>query len=283
MSSASDASPAKPTIEEKSGAAEEVTRKVADLAVDQGARPMAAGGDNPFMKNLPLFGGLAAVPKKKQHRDNDEEGGEEEGGEVEPSEDVHFEPIVKLEEVKITTGEDDEDVVFKCRAKLFRFDGPSKEWKERGTGDLKLLRHRQNQRIRVLMRREHTLKICANHVAAPEIDLKPNVGSDKSWVYNVLDYAELPAALETFAVRFQSKDVALDFKQQFLAAQKSNQLVMHPSTAPADDAVDANGDDVDGDNDDGASDVDDAEVKKESKEMTAQEAAKEQEPHAKTE
>jgi hypothetical protein len=47
---------------------------------------------------------------------------------------------------------------------MFRFDKGANEWKERGTGDLKLLQHRKGGRIRILMRRDKTLKICANHL-----------------------------------------------------------------------------------------------------------------------
>lgn len=51
------------------------------------------------------------------------------------------------------------------RAKLFRYDSSSEphEWKERGTGDVKLLRHKEKNTVRVVMRRDKTLKICANH------------------------------------------------------------------------------------------------------------------------
>lgn len=49
------------------------------------------------------------------------------------------------------------------RAKLFRFDRDSKEWKERGTGDVRLLRHKENGKSRLVMRRDKTLKVCANH------------------------------------------------------------------------------------------------------------------------
>jgi len=51
------------------------------------------------------------------------------------------------------------------RAKLYRFDSsetPS-EWKERGTGNVKLLRHKTTNAVRVVMRRDRTHKICANH------------------------------------------------------------------------------------------------------------------------
>ena len=48
---------------------------------------------------------------------------------------------------------------------MFRFDTEldPPEWKERGTGDLKLLRHKKTKNVRLLMRRDKTHKICANH------------------------------------------------------------------------------------------------------------------------
>lgn len=49
------------------------------------------------------------------------------------------------------------------RAKLFKYDSDAKEWKERGTGDVKFLKHKETQKIRLVMRRDKTLKVCANH------------------------------------------------------------------------------------------------------------------------
>jgi Ran-binding protein 1 len=49
------------------------------------------------------------------------------------------------------------------RAKLFRFAKESNEWKERGTGDVKFLKHKQTNKTRIVMRRDQTLKVCANH------------------------------------------------------------------------------------------------------------------------
>lgn len=37
----------------------------------------------------------------------------EEGGEVAPSPEIHFEPVIKLEQVETHTGEEDDDVLFK--------------------------------------------------------------------------------------------------------------------------------------------------------------------------
>merc|ERR1712093_867959 len=68
-----------------------------------------------------------------------EENPEEEAPE---SEDVHFEPVIRLtEKVDVKTNEELEEQTFKMRAKLFKFVRESNEWKERGTGDVRLLKH----------------------------------------------------------------------------------------------------------------------------------------------
>jgi hypothetical protein len=79
---------------------------------------------------------------------------------------AEFTPVVQLDEVEVKTHEEDEDVDFKIRAKLFRFSetllnkgSGKKEWIERGVGEVKLLKHRENSMVRVLMRQEKTMKI----------------------------------------------------------------------------------------------------------------------------
>merc|ERR1719443_571767 len=108
---------------------------------------------------------------------------------------VEFQPLVKLEEVKTNTGEENEEVLFKMRAKLFRWESDSwekevKMWKERGTGDVKFLQEKDTKKMRLLMRREKTMKICANFYLVPTIALKENAGSDRSWVWQCLDFSE---------------------------------------------------------------------------------------------
>lgn len=89
---------------------------------------------------------------------------QDEDGEVEQADDVHFEPVVRLtEKVETSTNEEREEAIFKMRAKLFKFDRDSREWKERGTGDVRLLKHKENGKTRLVMRRDKTLKVCANH------------------------------------------------------------------------------------------------------------------------
>lgn len=93
------------------------------------------------------------------------------------------------------------------RAKLFRFDSESKEWKERGTGDVRLLKHKESSKVRLVMRRDKTLKVCANHYVLPSMKLSPNVGSDRSWVWNVAaDVSDGEPTAETLAIRFANSD-----------------------------------------------------------------------------
>ncbi|KAL1914888.1 uncharacterized protein VTP21DRAFT_7804 [Calcarisporiella thermophila] len=143
--------------------------------------------------------------------------------EVEASPDVHFEPIVKLEEVEVKTMEENEDVLFKMRAKLFRFEKSSNEWKERGTGDVKFLQHRDDKLVRLVMRRDKTHKVCANHLIHPDMKLSPNVGSDRSWVYAVAaDLSDGEPKPETLAIRFANSENANQFKEKFEEVQKNN-------------------------------------------------------------
>lgn len=61
---------------------------------------------------------------------------------------TYFTPVVQLAAVDVKTGEEDEAVLYSHRAKLFRYDGETKEWKERGIGDIKILKHKNNGKLR---------------------------------------------------------------------------------------------------------------------------------------
>ena len=134
----------------------------------------------------------------------------------------HFEPIIPLpDKIDVKTGEEDEEVMFSHRAKLYRFVAEDKQWKERGVGDIKLLRNRQSGKIRVLMRRDQVLKICANHQITTDMKLQPNAGSDRSWVWSTLaDFSEQECKAEQLAVRFKSEDIAKQFKDKFEECQE---------------------------------------------------------------
>ena len=144
--------------------------------------------------------------------------------------DIYFEPIVTVQAVEVKSDEEQYNVILKMRAKLFRFHKAEEEsegeWKERGTGDVKLLQDKKTHKINLLMRMEKTHKICALHQVSPKIVLKPTVGSDKSWLWNVYaDYADEKPTSEVFAMKFQNQEAAMKFKQVFEQCQATNQAI----------------------------------------------------------
>jgi Ran-binding protein 1 len=113
------------------------------------------------------------------------------------------------------------------------------QWKERGAGDFRLLKHKESGIVRAVMRREKTLKLCANHICkrpisrlpalrvchvlktqetdnqsrahsaevSEEMKLESTMGSDRAFVYNCyVDFSEEAPSAETLAIRFKDAD-----------------------------------------------------------------------------
>mmetsp|Transcript_24132 Transcript_24132/g.43471 ORF Transcript_24132/g.43471 Transcript_24132/m.43471 type:complete len:137 (+) Transcript_24132:214-624(+) len=101
-----------------------------------------------------------------------------------------------------------------------------KTWKERGIGEARILRHREHQRLRFLMRQEKTMKVIANHALDPRIKLEPNAGSDRSWVWSCFDFADGELEEKVFALRFANSEVADEFKTKFEEHQKEMEKLL---------------------------------------------------------
>ena len=144
----------------------------------------------------------------------------------------HFEPIIPLpDKIDVKTGEEDEEVMFSHRSKLYRFVAEEKQWKERGIGYIKLLRNARSGKMRVLMRRDQVLKLCANHQITTDMNLQPNAGSDRSWVWSThADFSEGKCKAERLAVRFKNEDIARQFREKFEECQEmlKNQASLKP-------------------------------------------------------
>ena len=137
-----------------------------------------------------------------------------------------FKPTVSLPDaIEQKTGEEDETVVYSHRAKLFRYDVDTKQWKKRGVGDIKILLHNETKRNRVVMRREQIHKLCANHYITADMELKKNAGSDRSWVWSVeADFSDGVAKKELLAVRFKHHEDAVMFRDKFIECQEKKKL-----------------------------------------------------------
>ncbi|KAJ5939149.1 hypothetical protein N7466_002283 [Penicillium verhagenii] len=230
-----------PTFEEQkpeTTATGEGEKTVTETAVDAAKDAAETVQDAATKTSDSVFSMFGGGPKKEK-KEETEEGADEPSGsskaqqaetnddEAPESPDVHFEPVIRLtEKVETKTNEELEEQSFKMRAKLFKFDRESKEWKERGTGDVRLLKHKENQKTRLVMRRDKTLKVCANHYIVPDMTLSPNVGSDRSWVWNAAaDVSEGEPEAQTLAIRFANSENANLFKEAFEKAQQENEKI----------------------------------------------------------
>ena len=179
-------------------------------------------GDSPFGKKAQDkssgfvgSGSQLFAPHQTDDSNDDNEDGD-------PQDGPHFEPIIPLpDKIEVKTGEENEEVMFSHRAKLYRYVTEEKQWKERGVGDIKLLRNTFTGKIRVLMRREQVLKICANHQITTDMKLQPNASSERSWVWSTAaDFSEEECKAERLAVKFKNEEIAKQFKETFEECQE---------------------------------------------------------------
>ncbi|KAL3864553.1 hypothetical protein ACJMK2_006225 [Sinanodonta woodiana] len=161
-----------------------------------------------------LFGGMGA---EKGEEEENEEGDEE----VAQGEEIHFEPLVPLPAlIEVKTGEEDDDVLFNSRAKLFRYEKELNQWKERGIGEMKILKNKISGTYRLLLRREQVFKLACNHRLTPELALKPMETSETSFCWTAYDFSEGDGKIEQFAVKFKNIEIAKEFKGKVDSCQE---------------------------------------------------------------
>ena len=129
-----------------------------------------------------------------------------------------FTPLVTLTKVEKETGEEQENVMFCERTKMFRFDS---QWKERGVGEIKILKHKDSGLFRLIMRRDRTHKLCANHGLITGMQIKPMSGNNKRayvWKTNADASDDEGLREQMFAARFKDEEIAERFSKTFTLA-----------------------------------------------------------------
>ncbi|XP_030464256.1 ran-binding protein 1 homolog a-like [Syzygium oleosum] len=161
---------------------------------------------------------MASTEPEHERRDGEEApaGDDEDTG-------AQVAPIVRLEEVAVTTGEEDEDAILDLKSKLYRFDKEGNQWKERGAGSVKFLKHKETGKVRLVMRQSKTLKICANHLILPTMSVQEHAGNDKSCVWHARDFADGELKDELFCIRFASVENCKNFMETFQEVAESQQ------------------------------------------------------------
>uniref|UniRef100_A0A7E4USL5 RanBD1 domain-containing protein n=1 Tax=Panagrellus redivivus TaxID=6233 RepID=A0A7E4USL5_PANRE len=148
----------------------------------------------------------------------EEHEGEDEPEAFQPT--AHYEPVIPLPAlVNVSTGEEGAEVLFEGRGKLFRWcdiDDGKKGFKERGIGQVKILRNPGAKNARVVMRREQVLKVCANHIISSTCKLTRNNGKP-AITYPCKDFSEGELTDEIFSIRFKDDETVNKFIEVFEA------------------------------------------------------------------
>ncbi len=128
---------------------------------------------------------------------------------------------MSLSKVDVRSGEEEENVLYSHRAKLYRF--VETEWKDRGIGNVKILQQKESKKIRLLMRREQILKICLNHNVYPNLEMKPMANDQgKEWTWFAEDFSEGVGSAGKFAIKFKTTEIANEFKDAIEDAKQKS-------------------------------------------------------------
>lgn len=123
---------------------------------------------------------------------------------------LDFKPVIPLPElIEVKTGEEDEEVLFSSRSKLFKFTNG--EWKERGLGYFKVLRHNQTKKIRFLMRREQVHKICLNHMVDKTFKIGKRKDRETIYQWCATDFSDDAAGIPSnFNLKFKTREIGIE-------------------------------------------------------------------------
>ncbi len=116
--------------------------------------------------------------------------------------------------------------LFKARTKVYFWDKESNEWKERGVGNVLVIRNEDDQKIRVVHCQEQTFKIRVLFYAFGEklCVLKQMETVKNSYCFSCIDYSEdlKKPTLRQVGIRFTNEEDYKKFAEQVDEARKHN-------------------------------------------------------------
>ena len=177
----------------------------------------SAFGNFQFTQNL--FG-TPTETKKTEDKSAEKEISQDLIDDIEKEDDsIQFTPVVHLEIVE--QKEMEEEVLFNERGLCARYDTEEKTFKERGRGEVKILRHPKTGYSRVILLRDQVFKLACNHYILPNIKINKIPSNDKMIQYFVTkDLArEEEDKPMTLAFRFNSTENRDKFFDLFVEKQ----------------------------------------------------------------
>lgn len=133
--------------------------------------------------------------------------------------------LVDLPDQEIKSGEEETDEVFSVRAKLYRWRDA--QWKERGVGQAKILKHKVTSRHSFILRQDQTMKLQAYFYIFGKglCTLNKLQTAEKSLFWSCVDTSEGSAKLEKFCLRVKTNEELEQFQKFFeLSLEENNKL-----------------------------------------------------------
>ena len=129
---------------------------------------------------------------------------------------------IDLPDTEAKSGEEETEEIFNVRAKLYRWR--DEQWKERGVGQAKVLKHKESGRYNFMLRQESTLKIMAfTYITGANLcQLQKLETADKSLFWSCIDASDGAPKLEKFCLRVKTGEELVQFKAAFELAYKEN-------------------------------------------------------------
>ncbi|KAK6457930.1 nuclear pore protein [Scheffersomyces xylosifermentans] len=147
-------------------ASNEIAKPAFSFGTANGGSSLFGGSTSATSASTFSFGGNKLGEPKESNGDEDKVEGEETGGD--------FKPIAHLASEKVenvSTGEEKEDLLYTKRTKLMLFDPASKEnpYINKGVGDLKVLKDKDSNKSRILVRADGGLRVLLNVAISKEM------------------------------------------------------------------------------------------------------------------
>jgi hypothetical protein len=120
-----------------------------------------------------------------------------------------------------------EDECFAEKAILYRFCSEKSEWITRGSGVLKILKHKDTGVHRILMRQNQTYVVRANHQIPYLGRLSESSSNPCHFFWTAFDFSTQDETRELFAVKFALPAIAAEFKTAFEAGQAANKALIN--------------------------------------------------------
>lgn len=130
--------------------------------------------------------------------------------------------LVDLPDQEVKSGEEETEEVFNARAKLYRWRDA--QWKERGVGQAKVLKHKATGKYSFILRQDATMKLMAYFYVYGKglCSLQKLQTAEKTVFWSCIDMSEGSPKLEKFCLRVKTNEELEQFQKAFELAYEEN-------------------------------------------------------------